>query len=98
MTVHITMQQSRDTTEHSATLVHSHTSWSAQTVTTGRFTPRPLSICLADTCLISNWTVPTVTAVSGHLVESCSLGSSDPPIVWIGECTTVNNSLEREGE
>ena len=65
-------------------------------LTTEWFTFRPHSICLAGTCHVPNQFISTVTGVGGHLVESCSLGSIDPTIVWIGECTTVNSWRERE--
>ena len=60
-------------------------------LTTSGFTSRPHSICLAGTCHVTNQFIPTVTAVSSHLVESCFLGSIHPTIVWVHECTTVRN-------
>ena len=65
-------------------------------LTTDGFTFRPGAIFLAGTSLVPNQFKPTVTAIGGYLVESCSLGSIDHAIVWIGECTTVNSWRERE--
>lgn len=64
-------------------------------LTTDGFTPRPPSICLTGTCPGTNQDMSTVTAVSGHLVESCYPGNIDNTIGWVKGYTTVYNWREK---